>query len=163
MWIILFCKYHNWKLLTNYIQGCKDKYRDFQRTGRVRYRSFSREVSPSRRYRSRSRDRRDSRSRSRGRGSRGGRDDVSYKKSRYWLCVTMFSWIKKKNSQPSLNHWGYFEVQFAFLKWLFRVAERFMTNQLIRSMVPHPRRNGVLRSITFHLAAGKSHRLWWFI
>lgn len=33
------------------------------------------------------------------------------------------------------------------------VAERFMTNQLIRSMVPHPRRNGVLRSITFHLAA----------
>merc|ERR1711990_310887 len=52
-------------------KGCKDKYRDFQRTGRVRYRSFSREVSPSRRYRSRSRDRRDSRSRSRSRG-RGG-------------------------------------------------------------------------------------------
>jgi len=33
------------------------------------------------------------------------------------------------------------------------VAERFMTNQLIRSMVPHRRRNGVLRSIIFHLAA----------
>jgi hypothetical protein len=33
------------------------------------------------------------------------------------------------------------------------VAERFMTNQLIRSMAPHQRRNGVLRSITFHLAA----------
>ena len=26
-------------------KGCKDKYRDFQRTGRVRYRSFSREAS----------------------------------------------------------------------------------------------------------------------
>lgn len=38
-----------------------------------------------------------------------------------------------------------------------------MTNQLIRSMEPHQRRNGVLRSIIFLLAAGKSHRLWWFI
>merc|ERR1711990_539755 len=58
-------------------KGCKDKYRDFQRTGRVRYRSFSREVSPSRRrYRSRS-DGRRSRSRSRSPrrgGDRGGRD-----------------------------------------------------------------------------------------
>jgi len=36
-------------------KGCKDKYRDFQRTGRVRYRSFSREASPSRgRFRSKS-------------------------------------------------------------------------------------------------------------
>ena len=69
-------------------QGCKDKYRDFRSSGRVRYRSFSREVSPSRgRYRSRSpqgrgrggRDRSRSRSRGRGggRGRSGGRDDVS--------------------------------------------------------------------------------------
>merc|ERR1712227_878016 len=36
-------------------KGCKDKYVDFQRTGRVRYRSYSREGSPGRRrYRSRS-------------------------------------------------------------------------------------------------------------
>jgi len=36
------------------------------------------------------------------------------------------------------------------------VAEPFMTNQRIRSMGPHQKRNGVLRSITFHLvAAGK--------
>lgn len=56
-------------------KGCKDKYRDFQRTGRVRYRSFSREVSAGkRRYRSRSKGGSRSRSRSpRGRG--GGRDD----------------------------------------------------------------------------------------
>merc|ERR1712130_359133 len=47
-------------------KGCKDKYRDFQRTGRVKYRSFSREVSRDRRrYRSRSRSDRRSRSRSR--------------------------------------------------------------------------------------------------
>ena len=68
------------------VQGCKDKYRDFQRTGRVRYRSFSREASPGRgRYRSRSpddrgrggRSSRRSRSRSRGRG-RGGRDEVNF-------------------------------------------------------------------------------------
>merc|ERR1711937_483277 len=46
-------------------KGCKDKYVDFQRTGRVRYRSFSREVSPGRRrYRSQSRG--GYRSRSRG-------------------------------------------------------------------------------------------------
>merc|ERR1719476_112672 len=37
-------------------KGCRDKYRDFARTGRVRYRSFSKSVSPSkRRFRSRSR------------------------------------------------------------------------------------------------------------
>ena len=70
-----------------FFQGCKDKYRDFRSSGRVRYRSFSREVSPSRgRYRSRSprggdrgRDRSRSRSRGRGggRGRSGGRDDVS--------------------------------------------------------------------------------------
>jgi len=79
-------------------KGCKDKYRDFQRTGRVRYRSFSREVSPSRRYRSRSRDRRDSRSRSRGRGSRGGRDDgrrTFYDKPAY-----------KKYGAPSKTKWS---------------------------------------------------------
>ena len=36
-------------------KGCKDKYRDFQRTGRVRYRSYSKSVSPGRRrHRSRS-------------------------------------------------------------------------------------------------------------
>jgi len=46
-------------------KGCRDKYRDFSRTGRVRYRSFSKEVSPSRRRH---------RSRSGGRaGSGGGR------------------------------------------------------------------------------------------
>jgi len=72
-------------------KGCKDKYRDFRSTGRVRYRSFSREVSPSKgRYRSRSPQGRDrgggrgggggyrnrSRSRSGGRGGGGrGRDD----------------------------------------------------------------------------------------
>lgn len=61
-------------------KGCKDKYRDFRSSGRVRYRSFSREVSPSRgRYRSRSpkggdRGRDRSRSRSRGRGGDRGRD-----------------------------------------------------------------------------------------
>merc|ERR1711935_335351 len=27
-------------------KGCRDKYRDFARTGRVRYRSFSKSVSP---------------------------------------------------------------------------------------------------------------------
>jgi len=55
-------------------KGCKDKYRDFQRTGRVRYRSFSRSVSADkRRYRSRSRGGGRSRSRSpRGRGGGGG-------------------------------------------------------------------------------------------
>merc|ERR1711970_285866 len=79
-------------------KGCKDKYRDFQRTGRVRYRSFSREVSPSRRYRSRSRDRRDSRSRSRGRGSRSTRDDgrrTFYDKPAY-----------KKYGAPSKSKWS---------------------------------------------------------
>merc|ERR1711937_73 len=57
-------------------KGCRDKYRDFARTGRVRYRSFSKSVSPSRRrFRSRSRGGRSrSRSRSRGRGGGGGRD-----------------------------------------------------------------------------------------
>jgi len=50
-------------------KGCKDKYRDFQRTGRVRYRSFSREESPGRRRRS-SRGRSRSRSRSRGYGEK---------------------------------------------------------------------------------------------
>lgn len=46
-------------------KGCKDKYRDFQRTGRVRYRSYSRSVSPGRRrHRSRSPGRGRSRSRS---------------------------------------------------------------------------------------------------
>merc|ERR1711892_42064 len=55
-------------------KGCRDKYRDFARTGRVRYRSFSKSVSPSkRRFRSRSRGGRSrSRSRSRDRGGRGG-------------------------------------------------------------------------------------------
>merc|ERR1711970_126565 len=79
-------------------KGCKDKYRDFKRTGRVRYRSFSREVSPSRRYRSRSRDRRDSRSRSRGRGSRSTRDDgrrTFYDKPAY-----------KKYGAPSKTKWS---------------------------------------------------------
>merc|ERR1712137_299534 len=69
-------------------KGCKDKYRDFQRTGRVRYRSFSREVSPSRRYRSRSR----------GRSSRGGRDDgrrTFYDKPAY-----------KKYGAPSKTKWS---------------------------------------------------------
>ena len=142
-------------LLTNYIQGCKDKYRDFQRTGRVRYRSFSREVSPSRRYRSRSRDRRYSRSRSRGRSSRGGRDDVSYKKSRYWLHV-LLNKIELTTKSKS--------IMWLFLQcFWFRVAEHFMTNQPIRSTGPHRRQNGVLRSIIFLHAAGKSHRLWWFI
>merc|ERR1711976_171061 len=42
-------------------KGCRDKYRDFARTGRVRYRSFSKSVSPSRR-------------RFRSRGGGGGRD-----------------------------------------------------------------------------------------
>merc|ERR1712035_49065 len=59
-------------------KGCRDKYRDFARTGRIRYRSFSKEVSPSRRrHRSRSRGgrsrSRDRRSRSRG-GGRGGNE-----------------------------------------------------------------------------------------
>merc|ERR1711937_930985 len=63
-------------------KGCRDKYRDFARTGRIRYRSFSKEVSPSRRRhrsrsrgggRSRSRDRR-SRSRGGGGGGRGGNE-----------------------------------------------------------------------------------------
>jgi len=55
-------------------KGCKDKYRDFQRSGRVRYRSFSREVSPGRRrFRSRSGGRGGkSRSRSRSPRGRGG-------------------------------------------------------------------------------------------
>jgi len=66
-------------------KGCKDKYRDFRSSGRVRYRSFSREVSPSRgRYRSRSRSPRGGdrgrgsggyRERSRSRGRGGGRND----------------------------------------------------------------------------------------
>merc|ERR1712042_420720 len=57
-------------------KGCKDKYRDFQRTGRVRYRSFSRSVSPDRRrYRSRSRGRGGGRSRSRS-PRRGGRRET---------------------------------------------------------------------------------------
>merc|ERR1739838_927557 len=88
----------------------KDKYRDFQRTGRVRYRSFSREASPSRgRYRSKSPDGRGggsssrrgggrSRSRSRGRG-RGGRDDggrrTFYDKPAY-----------KKYGAPSKSKWS---------------------------------------------------------
>merc|ERR1711997_1374313 len=54
-------------------KGCRDKYRDFARTGRVRYRSFSKEVSPSRRrHRSRSRGGGRSRSRDRRSRSRGG-------------------------------------------------------------------------------------------
>jgi len=62
-------------------KGCKDKYRDFQRTGRVRYRSFSREVSPSRRrYRSRSDGRR---SRSRSRSPRRGGRETFYSKPAY--------------------------------------------------------------------------------
>jgi len=100
-------------------KGCKDKYRDFQRTGRVRYRSFSREASPSRgRYRSRSpggdgggssggrggSGRRGgggrSRSRSRGRGGRGGgRDDggrrTFYDKPAY-----------KKYGAPTKSKWS---------------------------------------------------------
>merc|ERR1712142_754051 len=65
-------------------KGCKDKYRDFQRTGRVRYRSYSRSVSPDRRrYRSRSRGRGGrSRSRSRSRG-RGGRRETFFNKPAY--------------------------------------------------------------------------------
>merc|ERR1711868_236968 len=72
-------------------KGCKDKYRDFQRTGRVRYRSYSRSVSPSRkRYRSRSGGRR-SRSRSR---SRGGRRETFYNKPAY-----------RKYGAPSKTKW----------------------------------------------------------
>merc|ERR1711892_877333 len=55
-------------------KGCRDKYRDFARTGRVRYRSFSKSVSPSkRRFRSRSRSR-DRGGRGGGGGGGGGRD-----------------------------------------------------------------------------------------
>jgi len=38
-------------------KGCRDKYKDFRESGRVRYRSFSKSVSPKRRRRSRSRSR----------------------------------------------------------------------------------------------------------
>jgi len=38
-------------------KGCRDKYRDFGRTGRVKYRSYSKEMSPARRRRSESRGR----------------------------------------------------------------------------------------------------------
>lgn len=68
-------------------KGCKDKYRDFQRNGRVRYRSFSREVSPGRRrYRSQSRGgyRSRSRSRSRGYARRGGRDSPQDKRRTFY-------------------------------------------------------------------------------
>merc|ERR1712141_345317 len=78
--------------------GCRDKYRDFARTGRVRYRSFSKEISPSkRRYRSRSRG---GRSRSRDRGGRsrsrdgggrgGGRNERPYR-TRHSLTVENLS------------------------------------------------------------------------
>merc|ERR1712048_635579 len=69
-------------------KGCKDKYRDFQRNGRVRYRSFSREVSPGRRrYRSRSRGGGGygrSRSRSRSRGYRSRRDSPRDKRRTFY-------------------------------------------------------------------------------
>merc|ERR1711936_130255 len=79
-------------------KGCRDKYRDFARTGRVRYRSFSKEISPSkRRYRSRSRG---GRSRSRDRGGRsrsrdgggrgGGRNERPYR-TRHSLTVENLS------------------------------------------------------------------------
>jgi len=67
-------------------KGCKDKYRDFQRTGRVRYRSFSRSLSQDRRrFRSRSpKGRGRSRSRSpRGRGGGGNRRETFFNKPAY--------------------------------------------------------------------------------
>jgi len=71
-------------------KGCRDKYRDFARTGRVRYRSFSKSVSPSkRRFRSRSRGGR-SRSRSRSRGRGGGGRDRPYR-TRHSLTVDNLS------------------------------------------------------------------------
>jgi len=87
-------------------KGCKDKYRDFQRTGRVRYRSFSREASPSRgRYRSKSpggrgggssrRGRSRSRSRGRGRGRDDGGRRTFYDKPAY-----------KKYGAPTKSKWS---------------------------------------------------------
>jgi len=77
-------------------KGCKDKYVDFQRTGRVRYRSYSREVSPGRRrYRSRSGGP-SYRSRSRSRSPRRGssRRENFYQKPAY-----------KKYGAPEKTKW----------------------------------------------------------
>jgi arginine/serine-rich splicing factor 4/5/6 len=76
-------------------KGCRDKYRDFARTGRIRYRSFSKEVSPSRRrHRSRSRGgrsrSRDRRSRSRGGGGGRGGNERPYR-TRHSLTVENLS------------------------------------------------------------------------
>lgn len=62
---------------------------------------------------------------------------------------------KSKSSEVAFD---VLEVRFGFLKWMFsfRDGEHFMTNQLIRSTGHHRRQNGVLRSITFLLVAGKS-------
>jgi len=75
-------------------KGCKDKYRDFQRTGRVRYRSYSKSVSPGRRrHRSRSPiGRGRSRSRSPARGS--DRRETFYNKPAY-----------KKYGAPEKTRW----------------------------------------------------------
>merc|ERR1712131_526406 len=87
-------------------KGCRDKYRDFARTGRIRYRSFSKEVSPSRRrHRSRSRGgrsrSRDRRSRSRGGGGGRGGNERPYR-TRHSLTVenlsSRCSWSELKDT-----------------------------------------------------------------
>jgi len=96
-------------------KGCKDKYRDFQRTGRVRYRSYSRSVSPSRkRYRSRSGGRR-SRSRSR---SRGGRRETFYNKPAY-----------RKYGAPSKTKWTV-EVDNLSSRCRFELLTMWLTKRL---------------------------------
>ncbi|CAG5111549.1 Oidioi.mRNA.OKI2018_I69.chr2.g5848.t1.cds [Oikopleura dioica] len=76
-------------------KGCKDKYRDFQRTGRVRYRSYSRSVSPGRR-RHRSRSPYGGRGRSRSRSPARGYDrrETFYSKPAY-----------KKYGAPEKTRW----------------------------------------------------------
>lgn len=84
-------------------KGCKDKYRDFQRSGRVRYRSFSREVSPGRRrYRSSSRGKGGGgRSRSRSRSPRGGGGRGGFEKRRTFYDKPAY----RKYGAPEKTKW----------------------------------------------------------